>query len=59
MQFKSKDMDDCRAKMQWLVDHPDDVRRFREHAVERVRTQYSWDNVVSEYERLFESLLAD
>ncbi|HNZ19067.1 MAG TPA: DUF1972 domain-containing protein [Candidatus Hydrogenedentes bacterium] len=59
VQFKSKDMDDCRAKMQWLVDHPDDVRRFREHAVERVRTQYSWDNVVSEYERLFESLLAD
>lgn len=59
VQFKSRDADDCRAKMQWLVEHPEEVSAFRQRAVERVRTQYNWDNVVSEYERIFESLLAE
>ncbi|MGI6459334.1 MAG: DUF1972 domain-containing protein [Candidatus Hydrogenedentales bacterium] len=58
VQFKSRDVDDCRAKMQWLVDHPDEVSRFRQHAVERARSQYQWDHVAAEYERLFEALLA-
>jgi len=57
VQFKSKDVDDCREKMQWLADHPEDVRTFRKRAVERVRTQYNWDDVVTAYEGIFESLL--
>ena len=56
VQFKSKDVDDCREKMQWLVDHPEQVREFRKQAVERVRTQYNWDDVVSAYEDVFKSL---
>jgi glycosyltransferase involved in cell wall biosynthesis len=58
VQFKSKDVGDCRAKMQWLADHPEEVSRFRQHALDRARSQYQWDHVAAEYERLFEALLA-
>ena len=55
--FRNKDADDLREKLQWLVDHPDEVRRNGQKAVERVRTRYSWEGVVDEYEALFEGLL--
>jgi glycosyltransferase involved in cell wall biosynthesis len=57
VQFRSKDVDDCREKMQWLADHPAKVEMYRHCAIDRVRTSYNWEDVVSEYEAIFESLL--
>lgn len=57
--FRNKDVEDLRSKIQRLADDPEEVRRFRKAAVERVRTLYSWDHIVDEYERLFAQLLAN
>jgi len=56
--FRNKDVDDLRRKLQWLVDNPPAVERYRMVAVERVRTEYNWERVTDEYERIFETLLA-
>ena len=55
--FRNKDAGDMRDKMRWLVEHPDEVRRFGQAAVERVRTVYNWEKVTDEYEGLFAALL--
>lgn len=56
MTFRNKDVDNLREKMQWLADHPEGARRLGDNARERVRTNYSWEGVVEEYERLFMDL---
>jgi len=55
--FKNKDVDDLREKMQWLVDHPEEVAQYRERAVTRIRSEYDWDKVVDEYETMFRELI--
>lgn len=57
VQFRSKDAEDCRKKMQWLADNPGEVSRFRARAAERAQTQFNWDDVVSQYEKIFERLI--
>ncbi len=56
--FRNKDAEDLREKMQWLVEHPEEVEQYRHGAVERVRSTYSWTRVVDEYERLFGQLVS-
>jgi glycosyltransferase involved in cell wall biosynthesis len=56
--FRNRDVNDLTEKMQWLVDHPGEVARFRLEAVERVRGEYDWDRVTDEYERVFTKVLA-
>jgi glycosyltransferase involved in cell wall biosynthesis len=56
--FANKSVEDLRRQMQHLVDRPDEVAGFRTAAVERVRSTFSWEGVVDEYEQLFEELLA-
>ena len=55
--FKNKDVNDLREKMQWLADNPDEVARYRGRAVERIRQEYNWEKVVDEYEEIFTKLL--
>lgn len=55
--FKNKDVDDLRDKLQHLADQPDEVRQHGRNAVERVRQTYIWDDVVTQYERIFEAML--
>lgn len=56
--FRNKDAGDLRDKMQWLVDHPEEVTAFRSRAVARIRDEYNWEKVVDEYEEIFERLLS-
>ncbi len=56
--FRNRNVVDLRDKMQWLVEHPDDVAHFRTEAVERVRTEYDWDRITDEYERIFADVIA-
>ena len=51
--FRNKDVDDLREKIQWLVDHPEEVVRRRSAAVERIRAKFNWDDIAETYERLF------
>lgn len=55
--FRNKDVDDLRDKMQWLEDHPGEVRAYGERAVARVQAEYNWERVVDAYERVFQGLL--
>jgi glycosyltransferase involved in cell wall biosynthesis len=54
--FRNKDAADLREKMQHLVDHPELVREYGEKARERVRTEYDWEHVTDEYERIFQQM---
>ncbi|RMF69876.1 MAG: glycosyltransferase family 1 protein [Calditrichaeota bacterium] len=51
--FNARKNGDLVEKMQYLLDHPEVVEEYREKAVERVRTNYSWEKVAQDYEDLF------
>jgi glycosyltransferase involved in cell wall biosynthesis len=44
------------AELQQISDDPSSVESYRQKARERARSNYSWDAVTDEYEKLFESL---
>lgn len=46
-----------REQLEALLNDPQMVEEYREKALQRVRTHYSWDKVTDEYERLFLRLL--
>lgn len=56
--FRTGDVDDLREKLQWLVDHPDEVRRYGNEAVEHVRKEYDWNQITDDYERIFAETVA-
>ncbi len=52
-----RDIGDLAAKLQRLLDHPEEVEAYRLRAAKRAREEYSWDKVTSDYEALFHRLL--
>jgi len=57
MYFSVREPDDLKEKLQYLLDHPETVHRFRTKVLQRVREKYSWEKICSEYETLFSCLL--
>jgi glycosyltransferase involved in cell wall biosynthesis len=55
--FRNRDVEDMREKLQWLVDHPAEVRKLGQEAVERVKAEYDWDSITDDYEQIFEQTL--
>lgn len=55
--FFEKSVESLRAKLQYIVDHPDVAGEFRERAPERIRKAYTWESVVDKYEALFNKML--
>jgi glycosyltransferase involved in cell wall biosynthesis len=51
-----KNADELAAELQTISDDPSSVETYRQKAQTRARTQYSWDAVTDEYEKLFRSL---
>jgi len=51
--FKAQDLKDLIEKMQYLLDNPKIVRKYREKAVKRARENYDWERITDEYEGLF------
>ena len=47
MTFKKNDVEDLSNKLQFLCDHPEDVKRYREDAADFICGKYDWDDVVS------------
>jgi glycosyltransferase involved in cell wall biosynthesis len=56
--FLSRNVADLRDKLQFLVDNPEEVRRLRQVAVERIRAEYDWNRIADDYERIFHEVLA-
>jgi glycosyltransferase involved in cell wall biosynthesis len=50
--YKKNDVDALRRCLQAVSDHPTDFAAFKTAASERIRTSYSWDSVIEQYERL-------
>jgi glycosyltransferase involved in cell wall biosynthesis len=57
--YFEKSQEDLAARMQWALDHAEELIYFKVKAVERIMAQYSWDLVTDEYEALFRELIAD
>lgn len=55
--FSVREPNDLNQKLQYLLDHPEQVRQFQAKALQRVREKYSWEKVSLDYERLFFQLL--
>ena len=52
-----KDEEDLALKLQYLVDHPEEVLALRMAAEDRVREKYSWEKVTDRYELLYQALM--
>ncbi|MBD3288383.1 glycosyltransferase, partial [candidate division KSB1 bacterium] len=50
---------DLAEKMQYLVDHPDDVKEHQKMAVARIEEAYTWDRITDSYEQLFLRMIGE
>ena len=55
----SKSPDDLAAKLQTLLDDPQELRNRAESAAARAQELYRWDAVTGKYEQLFEEVLGN
>ena len=55
--FRSRDVQDLRAKLEMLIADPERVRSFESKAREHIRLHYSWDRVAKNTESVYLNLL--
>jgi len=55
--FKVKNPDDLANKIQFFLEHPEEVKAYGTKAEARIKEKYTWEKVASEYERLFLKLI--
>jgi len=55
--YEPGNTEDLKNKIEYLLGHPSEVRNYRNMAINRIKNNYNWDNVVNRTERLMESLL--
>ena len=44
--FKKSDVEDLKDKLEWLLNHEDDVIKYKKEATDFICSKYSWDEVV-------------
>ena len=44
--FKKSNVDDLREKLQFVCDHPDEVKKIKEGATDFICKKYNWDEIV-------------
>ncbi len=49
---------DLTEKLQYLIDHPEEVEAARERARQRIEANYTWDRITEAYERLFQQMVS-
>lgn len=54
--FKRGNVDDLRAKLEWALDHPDELRANGMRGRERAAREFDWDACALAYERIFAEL---
>lgn len=57
--YRKNDVADLAAKLQWAVDNPGELNKYRRAAASRVKEHYSWEAVTEAYETLFRELLSN
>ena len=48
---------DLAAKLQYLVDNADVVKKYRKRAVKRIEESFQWDQIIEQHEKLYYRLL--
>ncbi len=56
--YRKNDADDLARTLHEVIDRPAAHDHLRKAALERARAEYSWDDIVTRYERLFTSLIS-
>ncbi len=51
--FHKSDVPDLRTKLQYAIDHPDEVMRLKSEASDFICQKYNWDKVVSQTLKLY------
>ena len=51
--FKKSNVDDLKEKLEWLVSHEDEVKKYKDEAADFICNKYSWDDVVEKTLRLY------
>jgi glycosyltransferase involved in cell wall biosynthesis len=54
--YQKNNLNDLVRCLQSVADRPQDWEKHKAAALDRARTQYSWDAVIQQYERLFDRL---
>ncbi|MEJ2247470.1 MAG: DUF1972 domain-containing protein [Acidobacteriota bacterium] len=57
--YPKNNVEALRECLQGIADHPGRYEAFKTAASERVRTEYSWDSVIDQYEQLFLKMAQD
>lgn len=55
--FKHSDVESLREHLQFLLNHPEAVRNYKENASDYICQKYSWDKVVDETRALYAKVL--
>jgi len=55
--YEKNNREDLARLLQEIADNPDQWQHFRAEALSRAKSLYSWEDVVTQYERLFQSLV--
>ena len=55
--YFQKNADSLASALEWAAAHEDDLPPYRRLAVERIKAEYSWDQVADLYEQLFQDVL--
>jgi glycosyltransferase involved in cell wall biosynthesis len=56
--FKSGDVADLRAKMEWALAHPDEMQALAARAHHWVAEHYRWPTIIGRYEELYDKLIS-
>ena len=55
--FESANVDDLREKLEYALDHPDEMHDLSAQAKNWVNYKYRWHDIVKEYEFMYAQLL--
>lgn len=56
--FSSGDSGDLASKLKWALDHPDQMKELGRQAQARVKRDFSWDRIATQYCQLYQQSLA-
>ncbi|MFA5023847.1 MAG: glycosyltransferase family 4 protein [Patescibacteria group bacterium] len=54
--FKDKDINDLQSKLEFLLANSEEIAKFGQAALKRVKAEYDWQNIVSEIEKVYNEL---
>lgn len=57
--FKNKDVNDLHKKIEWLINNPDEVNKYKLISEDFILSKYNWNKIVDEIEGLFNELIIE